>query len=489
MTTLSKGTQVKTLSNYVNGTWVPSKSSELLDVVNPATEELLARVPLSTMLDLDDAVSAGQAAFSAWRQVPPAERAKYLFKFKMLLEQNFEELAQLCTMEHGKTLAEARGDLRRGIDSVDVACGIPSLMQGESLEDVGRGIDCVAYRRPLGVFAVIAPFNFPPMVPLWFLPHCIATGNTLVLKPSEQVPLSMQRMFELLHEAGLPAGVVNLVNGGKEIVKGMCEHPLIQGVSFVGSSPVAQFVYETAAKHGKRVQALGGAKNFVVVMPDADVARSVDILVESCFGCAGQRCLAGSTLIFVGSAYEKFKAPLLERIKRIKVGNGRDKGVEMGPVISQQAKDRILGLIQRGIDEGGELLIDGRKADGQQKGYFLGPTLFDKVKPDMTLAREEVFGPVMAWMQAETLEEALDILEAHPFGNTTSIFTSSGKTAREFAYHAEPSMIGINVGVAAPMSYFNFGGAKGSMFGDLKAHGKHGIEFYTDRKVVISRWF
>jgi malonate-semialdehyde dehydrogenase (acetylating)/methylmalonate-semialdehyde dehydrogenase len=489
VTTLSKGTQVKTLSNYVNGAWVPAKTNDLLDVVNPATEELLARVPMSTMLDLDDAVSAAQSAFSAWRQVPPAERAKYLFKFKMLLEQNFEELAQLCTLEHGKTLAEARGDLRRGIDSVDVACGIPSLMQGESLEDVGRGIDCVAYRRPLGVFAVIAPFNFPPMVPLWFLPHCIATGNTLVLKPSEQVPLSMQRMFELLHEAGLPAGVVNLVNGGKEIVKGMCEHPLIQGVSFVGSSPVAKFVYETAAKHGKRVQALGGAKNFVVVMPDADVARSVDVLVESCFGCAGQRCLAGATLIFVGSAYEKFKGPLLERIKRIKVGNGKDTGVEMGPVISQQSKDRILGLIQRGIDEGGELLVDGRKSHGQQTGYFLGPTLFDKVKPDMTLAREEVFGPVMAWLRAETLEEALDILEAHPYGNTTSIFTSSGKTAREFAYHAEPSMIGINVGVAAPMSYFNFGGAKGSMFGDLKAHGKHGIEFYTDRKVVISRWF
>lgn len=489
MTTLSQGTQVRALSNYVNGAWVSAGTSELLDVVNPATEELLARVPMSTMLDLDDAVNAAQRAFQGWREVPPAERAKYLFKFKALLETHFEEIARICSTEHGKTLAEARGDLRRGIDNVDVACGIPSLMQGESLEDVGRGIDCVTFRRPLGVYAVIAPFNFPPMVPLWFLPYCIATGNTLVLKPSEQVPLSMQRIFELLHEAGLPKGVVNLVNGGKEIVQGMCQHPLIQGVSFVGSSPVAQYVYETAAKHGKRVQALGGAKNFVVVMPDADVEKSVDVLVESCFGCAGQRCLAGATLIFVGSAYEKFKKPMLERIRRIKVGNGMDQGVEMGPVISQAAKDRILGMIQRGIDEGGELLIDGRESHGQQRGYFIGPTLFDRVEPGMTIAREEIFGPVMAWLRAETLEEALGILEAHPYGNTTSIFTSSGKTARQFAYRADPSMIGINVGVAAPMSYFNFGGAKGSMFGDLKAHGKHGIEFYTDRKVVISRWF
>ncbi len=489
MTTLSKGTQIKTLSNYHGGAWAPAKTADLLDVVNPATEELLARVPMSTMLDLDDAVNSAQKAFPAWRRMPPAERAKYLFTFKNLLEKHFEEIARICSMEHGKTLAESRGDLRRGIDCVDVACGIPSMMLGESLEDVGRGVDCVAYRRPLGVFAVIAPFNFPPMVPLWFLPHCIATGNTLVLKPSEQVPLTMQRIFELLDEAGLPPGVVNLVNGGKEIVQGMCEHPLIQGVSFVGSSPVAKFVYETAAKHGKRVQALGGAKNFVVVMPDADLDKSVDVLVESCFGCAGQRCLAGATLIFVGPAYEKFRAPLLDRIKRIKVGNGQDQGVEMGPVISQASKDRILGLIQRGIDEGGELLIDGRKSHGQSKGFFLGPTLFDKVTPDMTLAQEEVFGPVMAWLRVETLDEAMAILEAHPFGNTTSIFTSSGKTARDFAYRAEPSMIGVNVGVAAPMSYFNFGGAKGSMFGDLKAHGKHGIEFYTDRKVVISRWF
>lgn len=489
MTTLSQGTQIKTLSNYFNGQWVPAKTSELLDVVNPATEEVLARVPLSTMLDLDDAVQAAQTAFKTWRQVPPAERAKYLFKLKNVLEEHFEEIARICTMEHGKTLAESRGDLRRGIDSIDVACGIPSLMQGESLEDVGRGIDCVAYRRPMGVFAIIAPFNFPPMVPLWFLPHAIATGNTVVLKPSEQVPLSQMRIFELIDQIGLPPGVVNLVHGGKEIVKGMCEHPLIQGVSFVGSSPVAQFVYETSARHGKRVQALGGAKNFIVVMPDADLEKSVDVLVESCYGCAGQRCLAGATLIFVGEAYEKFRGPMLERIKRIKVGNGLDAGVELGPVISQASKDRILGLIQRGINQGAELLVDGRTSHGQEKGYFLGPTLFDKVTPDMNIAQEEVFGPVMAWLRAETLEDALAILEAHPYGNTTSIFTSCGKTARQFAYNAEPSMIGINVGVAAPMSYFNFGGAKGSMFGDLKAHGKHGIEFYTDRKVVITRWF
>ncbi|MEB3236755.1 MAG: CoA-acylating methylmalonate-semialdehyde dehydrogenase [Candidatus Sericytochromatia bacterium] len=482
-------TQVRTLGNYIDGKWVPSTSTEFLDVVNPATEEVLARVPLSNAQDLDAAVRAADRAFQGWRQTPPAERCKVLFKWKNLLEEHFEEIARICTMEHGKTLAEARGDLRRGIDNLDVAVGIPSLMQGEALEDVGRGIDCVSYRRPMGVFAIIAPFNFPPMVPMWFIPYAIATGNTIVLKPSEQVPLSQQRMWELLEQCGLPPGVVNLVNGGREIVTGMCEHPLIKGVSFVGSSPVAQYVYETATRHGKRAQALGGAKNFIVVMPDADLERSVDILVESCYGCAGQRCLAGATLVFVGDAYEKFKGPMLDRIRKIKIGNGLDEDVELGPVISKPSLHRIHGLIARAIEEGAEMLLDGRTTHGQDKGYFLGPTLFDKVTPDMEIAREEVFGPVMAWLKVDTLEQALAILDAHPYGNTTSIFTTSGKHARTFAYHAEPSMMGINVGVAAPMSYFNFGGAKGSMFGDLKAHGKHGIEFYTDRKVVITRWF
>ncbi|HEY9723480.1 MAG TPA: CoA-acylating methylmalonate-semialdehyde dehydrogenase [Oscillatoriaceae cyanobacterium] len=487
MSTVS-GTQIKTLSNYVGGAWVPSTSKEILDVVNPATEEVISRVPMSNKQDLDAAVEAAQRAFLEWRQVPVAERCRYLYKWKNLLEEHFEELARLCTLEHGKTLAESRGDVRRGIDNLDVAMGMPSLMQGENLEDVSRGVDCVSTRRPIGVCAIIAPFNFPSMVPMWFLPYAIATGNTVVIKPSEQVPMTFARMVELLDQAGLPKGVVNLVNGGKEIVTGICEHPLIKAVSFVGSSPVAKYVYETSTRTGKRAQALGGAKNFIVVMPDADL-KAVDNLVESCFGCSGQRCLAGATLVFVGEAYGKFRDRIVERTKKIVTGNGLQDGVHMGPVISKAALDRIHKLIETGIAEGAQLVIDGRKSHGQDKGYFLAPTLFDKVTPNMTIAQEEIFGPVMCLLHVDTMQDALAMMEAHPLGNTTTIFTQSGKTAREFCWHAEPSMIGVNIGVATPMSYFNFGGAKASMFGDLKAHGKHGVEFFTDRRVVISRWF
>lgn len=477
------------LFNYINGEFCESRTKEYLDVINPSTEEVLAKVPLSTSEDLDKAVQAAQDAFPSWRRTPPAERAKYLFKLKNLLEDNFEEIAILVSKEHGKNLNEARGDLRRGIDDVDVACGIPSLMQGENLEDVGKNIDCVSTRRPLGVFAAITPFNFPAMVPFWFLPYAVATGNTIILKPSEQVPTTQQRIFELWHQTGIPKGVVNMVHGGKEIVTGLCEHPLIKGVSFVGSSHVAKYVYETSAKHGKRVQALGGAKNFLVVMPDADLEQTVNILVESCYGCAGERCLAGSTLVFVGDAYNKFREPVLERIKNLKVGDGLDPSVDMGPVISKQHKQKVISYIEKGIEEGAELVLDGRIGYEDTKGYFLGTTVFDKVTPSMTIAKEEIFGPVLCLIHVNTLNDAIDIIENHELANTTSIFTSSGKSARDFTYNVEPSMVGINIGVAAPMSYFNFGGAKGSFFGDLKAHGKHSIEFYTDRKVVISRWF
>lgn len=479
---------MKKLLNYVNGEFKASRSEQSLDVVNPATAEVLAQVPLSNAADLDEAVQAAQAAFSSWRKTPPAERAKYIFKFRNLMEEHFEEIAVLVTQEHGKTLTEARGDVRRGIDNLDVACGIPSLMRGENLEDVGRGIDCVSIRRPLGVFAAITPFNFPAMVPLWFMPYAIATGNTFVLKPSEQVPTTQQRMFELWNQVGLPKGVINMVHGSREIVTGMCEHPLIKGVSFVGSTPVAKYVYETSAKAGKRVQALGGAKNFLVVMPDAELEQTTNILVESCFGCAGERCLAGSTLVFVGDAYSKFKEPILKAVRNIKVGNGMEPDVSMGPVISAAHKERVLGYIQKGIDEGAELLIDGRIGYENSTGSFLGTTVFDRVKPDMVIGKEEIFGPVLCLMQAETLQDAIQIIDQHPLANTTSIFTNDGKAAREFVYNMEPSMIGINIGVAAPMSFFNFGGNKQSFFGDLKAHGSHGIEFYTDRKVVITRW-
>jgi malonate-semialdehyde dehydrogenase (acetylating)/methylmalonate-semialdehyde dehydrogenase len=479
---------MSTLSNYINGEFKKSNATEHLDVINPATEEVIAQVPLSTKEELDEAVKAARDAFPGWRRTPPVERAKYLFKFKNLIEENFHEIAELVTKEHGKNRHEAEGDLRRGIDNIDVACGIPSLMQGENLEDVSRNIDVVSLRRGIGVFAAITPFNFPAMVPFWFVPYALATGNTFILKQSERVPTTWQKIFELWDQVGLPKGVINMVHGGKEMVQGICEHPGINGVSFVGSSPVAKIVYETSARTGKRVQALGGAKNFLVVMPDADLEKTVNILVESCYGCAGERCLAGSTLILVGEAYDKFKEPILNRVKQLKVGNGLDAGIDMGPVISKQHKEKVISYIEKGIEEGAEMLLDGRKGYEDIKGYFLGPTVFDQVKPDMVIGKEEIFGPVLCLMRANNLQDAIKIIEDHPLANTTSIFTSSGKSAREFVYNVEPSMMGINIGVAAPMSYFNFGGAKGSFFGDLKAHGKHSIEFYTDRKVVITRW-
>ncbi|MBT9547239.1 MAG: CoA-acylating methylmalonate-semialdehyde dehydrogenase [Candidatus Sericytochromatia bacterium] len=480
---------MRILQNYVDGEFVSSSSSEVLDVINPATEEVLAQVPLSNRADLDQAVASAKAAFPSWRRTPAAERAKYIFRFKNLMEEHLDEIATLVTQEHGKTFAEAQGDVRRGIDNLDVACGIPSLMQGESLEDVGRGIDCVSNRRALGVFGAITPFNFPAMVPLWFMPYAIATGNTFVLKPSEQVPLTQQRMFELWHQVGLPKGVIQMVHGAKEMVNGLCEHPDIVGVSFVGSTPVAKHVYETGTRHHKRVQALGGAKNFLVVMPDAEPEMTTQVLSDSCFGCAGERCLAGATLILVGQAYEIFKDRLVQKAKEIKVGNGLEPDVLMGPVISKAHKERVIGYIEKGVAEGAELLLDGRVGYENSKGYFLGPTVFDKVTPEMTIGREEVFGPVLCLIKADSLDQAVAIIEKHELANTTSIFTQNGKWAREFAYNVSPSMMGINIGVAAPMSFFNFGGTKQSFFGDLKAHGKHGIEFYTERKVVITRWF
>lgn len=489
MSTTSASPQVAVLANFIQGQWVASSSSELLPVINPATEELLARVPLSSAAEVDQAVQAAQAAFAGWRKTPPQARAKVLFKWKELLEAHFEEIAEICTREHGKTLNESRGDLRRGMDNIDNALGMPMMMQGEALEDAGRGIDCVAYRRPMGVFGIIVPFNFPAMVPLWFMPYALATGNCVVLKPSEQVPMSQVRMWELLQQAGLPEGVVNLVHGGKEVVNALCTHPLIQGLSFVGSSPVAKHVYTTGSAHGKRVQAFGGAKNFIVVMPDAELERTVQVLVDSCFGCSGQRCLAGSTLVFVGGAYERFREPLLAKLKTLKAGNGMDPSVTLGPVISAAAKARIVGLIESGVAEGAVLALDGRQHEAGEKGFFLGATLFEKVRPEMRIAQEEIFGPVMCALEVPDMAAALAIVNGHEYANTTTVFTSSGKTAREFCYEAIPSMIGVNVGVPTPMAFFNFGGAKGSFYGDIKAHGKAGIEFFTDRKVITTQWF
>lgn len=481
---------MKQLRNYIGGEWVQSATTEWQEITNPATGESLGQVPLGTRADVDSAVQAATHAFKQWRETPPVVRARYLFKLKYLLDQHFDEIARIVTQENGKTLDEARGSFKRGIENVEHACGTPALMMGKTLEDVASGIDCEFVRQPMGVFAAITPFNFPAMVPLWFLPYAVATGNTFVLKPSEQVPLSQIRIFELAHEAGFPPGVLNLVNGGKEVVNAILEHPGITGVSFVGSSPVAKHVYTTAAAHGKRVQALGGAKNHIVVMPDADFDRAVSVVSESIFGCAGQRCLAGSIIVGAGKAYKPLREKLLANAKAINVGYGLDEGVTMGPVVSRKHRERVLSYIEHGIKDGATMTLDGRKTtvDKYPAGAFVGPTIFEDVDPSMTIAREEIFGPVASVTHSETLDDAIEAVRMNPFANAVSIFTTSGKSAREFRYRVGVSMIGVNIGVAAPMAFFPFGGTKGSFFGDLKAHGTDAIEFYTDKKVVISRW-
>jgi malonate-semialdehyde dehydrogenase (acetylating)/methylmalonate-semialdehyde dehydrogenase len=479
------------LKNYVGGEWVDSSGTTLLDVRNPANGALLAKVPISTAADVDAAVRAAQRAFPAWRATPPVVRARSLFRLKTLLDQHLDEIVATCTAEHGKTHAEARSDASRGIENVEHACGIPALMMGDTLEDVAAGIDCESVRQPVGVFAAITPFNFPPMVPMWFIPYAIACGNTFVLKPSEQVPLSQQKIFRLMHEAGIPPGVVNLVNGAKEVVDSLCTHPGIAGVSFVGSSLVAKHVYELAAKHGKRVQALGGAKNYLVVMPDAEMARSVQNVCDSIYGCSGQRCLAGSIVVAVGDAYGPVRDALISAAKSITLGDGSKPGTTMGPVISEKHRTKVLGYIEKGVQEGAKLTLDGRSAKppGATGGHWIGPTIFEDVRPEMTIAKEEIFGPVACLMKAKDLDDAIAMLNTSEYGNAASIFTTSGKHAREFKAKAAPGMIGINIGVAAPMAFFPFGGTKASLFGDLKAHGSAAIDFYTTRKAVISRWF
>jgi malonate-semialdehyde dehydrogenase (acetylating) / methylmalonate-semialdehyde dehydrogenase len=491
MPDVASRSDVQILDNFIGGRWVTAQTTEFFDVHNPAVGDVIGRTPLSTGADVDAAVRAATDAFPAWRDTPVNARAQVLYRFKALLEENFEEMARIVTTEHGKTLDEARGSVRRGIECVEVACGAPSLMQGFGLEDISQGIDCHVVRQPLGVCAAIAPFNFPAMVPMWFLPFAIATGNTFVLKPSEQVPLSQRKMVDLLSRCDLPSGVVNIVNGGRDVVNAICDHPGIRAVSFVGSTPVAKHVYQRGTHAGKRVQALGGAKNFVVVMPDANFDRSIGIITESFYGCAGERCLAGSMLVPVGDAHVESRDRLVASARALKVGDGAEPGVTMGPVISAGHKERVLGYIDKGVAEGAKLLVDGRstRVADRPRGYFVGPTIFDEVSPRMSIGHDEIFGPVASICPVKTLDEAIAMMKAHPNANATSIFTSSGKAAREFAKHATASMVGVNIGVAAPMAYFPFGGAKDSFFGDLKAHGRDGIEFYTDKKVTISRWF
>jgi malonate-semialdehyde dehydrogenase (acetylating) / methylmalonate-semialdehyde dehydrogenase len=481
---------IEILQNYVGGKWAAASASDFVNVHNPAMGTVIAKTPLSTRADVDAAVQAAAKAFPAWRDTPVVQRARAMFRFTQLLEQHFEELARTVTTEHGKTLDEARGSTRRGIECVEVACGAPTLMMGYGLEQIATNVDCHVFRQPLGVVAAITPFNFPAMVPLWFLPFAVATGNCILVKPSEQVPLSARLLFRLLDQCDIPPGVVSLVNGGREVVEAICDHPGIRAVSFVGSTPVAKAVYQRGTHTGKRVQALGGAKNFVVVMPDANFEKSIEIITESFYGCAGERCLAGSVLVPVGEAHAEARDRLVESARRLKVGDGLEPGVTMGPVISGTHRDRVQRYIDKGVQEGASLVLDGRgvAVADRDEGFFVGPTVFDNVSPKMAIGHEEIFGPVASIHAVKTLEDAIALMHAHPNANATSIFTSSGKAAREFSRHATASMVGVNIGVAAPMAYFPFGGARDSFFGDLKVHGRDAFEFYTDKKVTITRW-
>lgn len=474
------------MKNHINGQWVDSLGTEKVEIINPATETVLGHCPLGTSEDVNRAVSAAKEAFKTWRRVPAIDRAQYLFKLKTLLEENFDELVKLCTEEHGKTLVESKGDVRRGIQMVETACGTPTLMMGQSSEDIAAGIDCQAIRQPMGVFAAITPFNFPAMVPFWFWPFAVAAGNTFVLKPSERVPLSQIKIFELIEKAGLPKGVMNLVLGGKEVVNSLCSHPDVKGISFVGSTPVAKHVYQLGTSHGKRVQALGGAKNFMVVLPDAMMDTTVKTCLESIVGCAGQRCLAGSVILSVGAAHDEVKERIVRAASDMIIGNGAEPRTQMGPLISKASVERVKGLIQSAVDEGAQILLDGRNVTG--KGYFLKPTVIAGVKPHMRIAKEEIFGPVVCLAQVKSLDEAITWINSSNFANTASLFTGSGAAARQFSYEASPTMLGLNIGVPAPMSFFSFGGAKDSFFGDVKAHGSQCMNFFTDTKVTISRW-
>ncbi len=476
------------LKNYVGGEWIDSTAKTTGQVHNPATGELIGECPFSSAQEVDHAVQVAKEAFKTWRKTPVEDRIQPLFRLKALLDLHAEELAAILTREHGKTLGEALGSVRRGIQMVEAACSSPSLMMGQALEDISRNIDCKSIRQPMGVFACIAPFNFPAMVPLWFFPFAVACGNTFVVKPSEQVPFSQKRMFELVHEAGFPPGVLNMVNGAHDVVNAMIDHPDIEGLSFVGSTPVAEYVYTKACAKGKRVQALGGAKNYIVVMPDAEMDFALDSITESSMGCAGERCLAASVILCVDGCKDEVRAGLETRMKKIVVGDGSKPGVQMGPVISAAHKAKVLAKIEAGIAEGAELVLDGRQPDAPAEGFFVGPTLFDGVKEGMSIAQEEIFGPVVCLMAVKDLDEALDIARRQPLANANSIFTTSGRSARKFSYEVPAAMCGINIGVAAPMSFFSFGGSKQSFFGDLKAHGREAYDFYTDRKVIISRW-
>ncbi|MFX1578175.1 MAG: CoA-acylating methylmalonate-semialdehyde dehydrogenase [Promethearchaeota archaeon] len=484
-------TDVPILKNYINGEWVESNSTDIREVLNPATGGVIAKVPMSTAEETEEAIRAAKKAFAKWRRTIPVTRARYFFEMKNIMEERFEELARQVVIENGKTIDEARGEIRRGIENVELATGIPSLMMGYNAEDVAVEIDEMVIRQPMGVFFCLAPFNFPSMVPLWFLPAAVATGNTYVMKPSPIAPVSSVKTMEVIDDVGFPDGVINLVHGDIDVATTLLDSPDTKGVSFVGSTRVGKLVYERAAANGKRAQVQAGAKNFLLVMPDADLERTSSALMTSCYGCAGERCLAGAVILATEEIHDSLVKLLLEKAKMIRVGNGLEEGVQMGPVITAKAKERTIDFIEKGIKQGATLLLDGRdvKVKDHPNGFFVGPTIFDNVKPDMSIAKEEIFGPVMSIIKVKDYDEAVDIIHANPYGNAASIFTSSGGWARRFSYEVQAGNIGINIGIAAPVAHFPFSGMKDSFFGDLHGQGKDGIRFFTEDKVIITRWF
>lgn len=492
--------EVLTLRNYIGGEWIESEG-EIIDVVNPATCKVIAKVPISTRDEINMTVEAAKEAFLDWRRTPPLARARYLFRLKELMEENFEELSRVQTIEHGKTIDESRGETRRGIENVEVATGIASLMMGYNLEDIAAGIDEYVIRQPIGVFGIIGPFNFPFMVPLWFAPYAVATGNCIIIKPSSEVPISQTKIAELVEEAGFPPGVWNIVNGGRTVVSGMLDHPDIQGIAFVGSTPTGKIIYKSCGETGKRVIAQCGAKNFALVMPDASLERTIASCMTSFYGNTGQRCLSSANLVIVGEGlndreyeafYKKVVDAFVDAASKIRVGYGLDESVHMGPLRDKSKKERMIRFIERGIEEGAKLRLDGRnvKIVGDwPHTCFLNPSAFEDVTPDMYIGREELFGPIASIMRARGFDEALEMIHSNRYANSTSIFTSSGKWAREFQYRVKVSNVGINIGIVAPMAFFPFSGMKDSFFGIVHGQGREAIRFFTESKVVIQRWF
>ncbi|HUQ50548.1 MAG TPA: CoA-acylating methylmalonate-semialdehyde dehydrogenase [Terriglobales bacterium] len=479
---------LKTFTSFIDGKPIPASGGHVDTQLNPATGEGAALIAYSSAKDVDAAVDSAHRAFPGWSKTPVLQRSRIMFKFRELVEKHTDDFVALITEEHGKTLDEAKASFQRGLEAIEFACGAPSLMMGEGVESVGVSADSWTIRKPIGVCVGITPFNFPFMVPLWMFPISIACGNTFVLKPSEKVPRSALRLAELMNEAGLPKGVLNVVIGGKEVVDQLLAHPHVVAASFVGSSAVAKYIYSTGAAHGKRVQALGGAKNHSIVMPDADLKSSIDSVIASSYGCAGERCVATSMVVTVGEIGDPFVAALKTAADAIAIGNGTEKGVTMGPLISGEHRKKVLSYIDAGEKEGAVLVRDGRKGAPEGGGNYLGPTIFDKVKPEMKIAREEIFGPVLSVVRTKTLAEALDVVNSSDYGNAASIYTRSGSAAREFTENVQAGMLGINIGVPAPVAIFPFAGWKGSFYGDLHALGKDAVRFYTETKVVTQRW-